>query len=568
MRWWLALAFAAIAAVTAFSVAEVFTSRSEERIRERSRELAAGEALTAAVELSAIEEGAAISAAARALGAERNMALFVLDRRGRLLTRARVDGISVRSLSNFDELRSTALAGRRLVDTIDGGQLVTVALPLRGEDRAALIAVAPRSDLEDALGIVRAEIARSALLAIGIGAAVGLIVASLITRRLSHIAAAAREIEQGNFDLRLRPRFRDELGLLAETIDTMSGRLRASFAQLADERDRVQRLLEQLNEGVIAVDDDLVVEFVNARARALVDGELEPGQRLPDPWPGFSLPRAARALFRPDASSLTTRIEPRSGASYTVALLPPSGMSRSGVIVITDDTEQERRERAEREFVMFAAHELRTPLAAIAGAVEALRAGASEEQLQRDRFLAVVDRQTQRLTRLTRSLLTLARAQTRSEQVQLQPIELAPVFREVAAELPTTPEMHVCCRDVAAHAHPELLRQALENLTTNALKHAGGKDLALRASHTDGGRYVRIEVADGGPGIPFSEAGRATDRFYRGRDAGSDGFGLGLAIVREVVAAMDGSLAFRSTPGSGTTVSVMLRSASRQRGCL
>jgi len=565
MRWWLALAFASIAALTALSVTEVFTSRSEEKIRERSRELAAGEALTAALEISAVGPSE-LRSAAQELGAARKLAIFVFDPEGRLLTSPRVDGVAVRDLSNFSELRSTALAGRRVVDTIDGGRIVTVALPLRGNVRGALVAVAPRSDLEDALGIVRAEIVRAALVAIGIGAAIGLLVATLITRRLRRIARAAHEIEQGNFDRELQPRFHDELGELAETIDGMRARLRDSFVRLEDEKDRLRRLLEQLQEGVVAVDRDLVVEFANARAQDIIGEELVAGSRLPDPWPTASLPEAAQQLFAAGSSSRTLYVQPAPDTSYAVALLPPSRASRSSVVVITDVSQQERRERAEREFVMNAAHELRTPLAAIAGAVEALQSGAKDDHDDRDRFLSVVDRQTQRLTRLTHALLTLARAQTRSEPVKLEPVAVAPVLHEVADELPTSPVVSVCCDDVVALAHPDLLRQALENLTVNALRHANGADVVLSATHSDDGS-VRIDVADNGPGMPGHDAARAVDRFYRARDADGDGFGLGLAIVREVVDAMEGTVSIESAPEAGTTVSLVLKSDTRGGGC-
>jgi two-component system, OmpR family, sensor histidine kinase VicK len=565
MRWWLALGFAAVAAVTALSVAEVFTSRSEAKIRERSRELAAGEALTAAVEITVVDRQE-IGDAARALGEARSMSIFVLDPSGKLLSRPQVDGIAVRELSNFAELRDTALAGRRLVETIDEGRIVTVALPLRGNDRGAMIAVAPRSEIEDALGIVRSEIARAAVLSVGIGAAVGLLVALLITRRLRRIADAAREIEGGNFDRELRPRFRDELGDLAATIDGMRHHLRESFAAVEGEKDRLRRLLEQLQEGVVAVDEGLRVEFANERARAILGSDLEPGEPLPDPWPSFSLSSAAGQLFAAGASSRAVHVHPSPETSYHVALLPPSRSSRSGVVVLTDVTEQERRERAEREFVMNAAHELRTPLAAIASAVEALETGAKDRDEDRDRFLAVVDRQTRRLTRLTHALLTLARAQTSAEPVKLETVAVGLLLHDIADELPDTPTVEICCDDLLVRAHSDLLRQALENLTANALKHAGGRGLVLRAAHTRDQR-VRISVTDGGPGMQGRDASRAGDRFYRARDADGEGFGLGLAIVREVAGAMGGTTSIESTPGSGTTVSVMLDAVTPPKGC-
>lgn len=567
MRWWLALAFAGIAALTALSVAQVFTARSESAIRERAQELVAGAAVAAAAQISPQATDASIRSSAARFGESRGLALFAFKRDGSLVTPRSARGISVEKLPNFETLLATALDGRRRVETINDGRLVTVALPMRRERTAALIAVASRSDLEDALGIVKDEIVSAALWATAIGALVGLVVAMLITWRLRRIAAAAAEIEQGRFDQELKPRFPDELGALAGTIDRMRERLRTSFDRLEGERYRLHRLLEQLQEGVIAVDRELTVEFANSRARLLLNPALAPGQPLPDPWPTPSLREAVGSLFAAGAETRTIRVQPDPERTYMVGLLPPSPAADAAVVVITDVTRRERRERAEREFVMNAAHELRTPLSAISSAVEVLQQGAKENEADRDRFLAIVERQTTRLTRLVRALLTLAHAQTRAEAIRLEAVPVAPLVRELAAGFnDPSVTVDVCCDDVAVIAHADLLQQALENLTANALKHAAGQGLTLRVAHVSDER-VRIEVADRGPGMTKGDAEKALDRFYRARGSDGEGFGLGLSIVREVVRVMDGTLAIDSQLGEGTTVSIELESTGDGRQC-
>ena len=558
MRWWLALAFGGIAALTAIAVSQVFSTTSEAAIRERARELAAGSVLTAALEISEATTVAELRERTAELSSRRGIAFFVLARDGSRLTPERARGIAVGALPNFARLRDGSLEGRRVVETIEDGRVVTVALPLRQGPGAAVIGAAASPELEEAVGIVQDEIVRAALWAVVIGAAVGLGVATLITRRLRRIANAAAEIEQGRFDRELRPRFRDELGVLAGTIDDMRTRLRESFEGVEGERDRLLRLLEQLQEGVIAVGADLTVEFANSRASRLLRCEVHAGGPLPDPWPELPLRAAATSLFADDADVRTVRAHLDSGRTYVVVLLPPTAVSQAGVVVITDVTEQERREWAEREFVMNAAHELRTPLAAIASAVEVLQDGAKEHPADRDRFLDVVERQTTRLTKLARSLLTLARAQTRSETVRLEPVSLSPLLAEVAAQVDDADVVVDCDETATVRAHRELLHQALENLTANARKHAA-HTLVLRASHVDAAR-VRIDVTDDGHGMSREDAKRAVDRFYRSAGSAGDGFGLGLPIVREVVGAMNGSLSIESSPGAGTTVSIVLES--------
>src|SRR5205814_9507853 len=127
----------------------------------------------------------------------------------------------------------------------------------------------------------------------------GLLVASLISVRLRRIANAAASIERGDFSTTLQPKFRDEVGSLALTIDRMSERLQESFSTLQAERDRLDQLLDRLHEGVLTVDANLDVQFTNGEAERVLGVPLVEGAALPEPWPSFSLREFAAGLFKP-----------------------------------------------------------------------------------------------------------------------------------------------------------------------------------------------------------------------------------------------------------------------------
>jgi signal transduction histidine kinase len=233
--------------------------------------------------------------------------------------------------------------------------------------------------------------------------------------------------------------------------------------------------------------------------------------------------------------------------------------------VLTDVTEQERRERAEREFVANAAHELRTPLTTITGAVEMLDAGAKDVPEERDRFLDHIRAEALRLGRLTRALLVLARAQTREEAPRLSVVELRPLLEEVLGGLqpPAGVELELDCPPgLVALTERDLAGQVVSNLAANAIKHtaSGSVRVAARAL----GRSVRLEVRDTGQGMPSAVRERVFDRFYRAGGRDEDGFGLGLAIVREAVRALGGVVDVETAPGAGTTVRVTLPAAEAQ----
>jgi signal transduction histidine kinase len=339
----------------------------------------------------------------------------------------------------------------------------------------------------------------------------------------------------------------------------MRRRLSASFGQLASERDQLRSLIEQLHEGVIGIRDDLIVVVANARAAALLGDEVREGETLLNPWPTADLRALAKRLFTAGAAPETIRVAPAPQHSYAVTGVPAAGTG-TAVLVVSDVTEQERRERAEREFVANAAHELRTPLAAIVGAVEVLQQGAKEEPDERDRFLKVIERQTTRLSRLGRALLTLARAQTRAEPVRLEPVDVSGLLRDLAIDLEVPDSALELETGVVALAHQDLLRHAVENLIDNARKYASGEGLVVSV-HKTGSDSVAIEVRDQGPGITPAQAERVVERFFRSGDRDAEGFGLGLSIAREVAHAVGGHLEIETRQGAGTTARITLRRA-------
>jgi two-component system phosphate regulon sensor histidine kinase PhoR len=227
--------------------------------------------------------------------------------------------------------------------------------------------------------------------------------------------------------------------------------------------------------------------------------------------------------------------------------------------VFQDVTERESHERAEREFITNAAHELLTPLAAITSAVEVLQGGAKEDQDQRDRFLAHAERETARLGRLAKALLVLARAQMGIEAPRGELVELAPLLEEIASGLRPTPGVAVvveCPSELALLTNRELATQALVNVAENAAKFTaeGAIRIQARAAAPSG---IVVEVSDSGSGIRVTDREHVFDRFYRSTEApAGDGFGLGLAIARQAVEALGGAIALDSLADRGTTVSM------------
>jgi signal transduction histidine kinase len=559
MRWWLALAFVLVAALTAVAVAELSTRRSERAFRDRALELAVGQSVSAARAVELALRRGDLAGATSVIAERRRSSVFVIAPDGRLLTDPTSRGVEFANVPDVRLAVGTVLDGGRFVETYQDGEAFVVALRVGAPGAAAVVTYTARPDLKANLGIIQDEILRAALLATVLGALGGVLIAMSITARLRRIGAAASAIEQGDLETPLQPRFGDELGSLATTIDGMRRRLRHSFQRIESERDRLRRLLEALHDGVVAVDRDLRVTFANASARRLLPQPLREGTKLPEPWPAVSLTGMAEMLLRPDGAVIQSRVGDDS-RTYSLVGIPAAAGGDEAIFVLSDISERERRERAEREFVANAAHELRTPLAAIASSIEVLQGGAKHEAEERDEFLAVIERQAERLGRLSQALLMLARAQTHQEALTLEAVELRPLLERAAADLGRLEGVTVgvhCPPGLTALAQQDLVEQVMTSLAANAAKYTDAGSINLSASPNAGA--VVIEVRDTGRGVDAAARERIFDRFYRvERDGSSNGFGLGLAIVREAVRAIGGLIEIESEAGVGTTVRVVL----------
>ena len=543
VRWWLGVAFAVVAATSTAIVVAQFSDRSENAFRNH------GEKVTlAAAQKAAQKDVTPLTLERVASKLQGNVSLQLFGTAGAPAKASELEHDAVQE----------ALAGDNFVKgTPDGGTFVA-AIPYHGQ---VLVATSRQPATAEAIDTVNGEALRAGVIAGVIGVIVGLLFAQLIALRLRRLTAATEAIAHGDFETPLRYRFRDEFGLLAHSFDRMRRQLRRSFRRVEAERDRLRLLLERLHEGVVTIDQDLVVHFANTEARRLLGGRVREGDQLPEPWRGFALREFASRLFDERATVTQVHVTPDEQHAYGVTGIPSQPETDWALLVVDDLTEQERRELAEREFVSNAAHELRTPLTTIIGAVEVLQAGAKEDPAERDRFLNHIEREAGRLARLARAMLTLARAHSGQEAPRMETVELGPLLREVAAELHphTGVSLDVEVADgLAVDSNRDLLEQALRNLGENAAKHTARGSVVLRAYAE--GRSVAVEVEDSGPGISPEVQRHVFDRFYRGeRDA--HGFGLGLAIVRESVRTLGGRIELDSSPGEGTVFRILLAPA-------
>jgi signal transduction histidine kinase len=553
MRLWLGAAFALVSLITAAAVYVFVDDSSGRTLQSESADLAVGKTASLADDLGSVDKLHAANVLTQA--DTPTFTAWALNRHGHPFAPGQ-NFAGLDTLQQRPEALRVALDGRRYRASLPDN--VTVAatpifgggkVPIRG---AVIVRAEPPPALTHAFDELRGDRLRALLIAIAIGILVGFLASSLIAIRVRRLARAAEQMAAGDFEAPLPPGGGDEIGDLTRSLDAMRRELHRTFGMLATERDRLSAVFEGLTEAVIVAGEDGEVRFTNPAARRLVrDGR---------PAPALT-PSLRRAAEHGSDDIPVLSIE---GRVYGVqARRVPA--EHAVLLVVRDRTEELKRERAEAEFVSNAAHELRNPLAGIMSGIEVLRGGAKDDPEARDRFLARLAVDAERMTRLTQSLLMLARVEAAGDGDPAKVVDVSVAAEEAieAIENPDGVELRDQIEpDLVAEGDPVLLRQVMIGLLSNACAYTPAPGtVTLRASR-GAEDSVTIEVQDTGKGIPPDEQERVFERFYRGSGIlEGEGFGLGLSIAKRMVDVMGGQIGLRSVPGEGSTFWVRLRAA-------
>ncbi|HEY3997887.1 MAG TPA: ATP-binding protein [Candidatus Xenobia bacterium] len=240
------------------------------------------------------------------------------------------------------------------------------------------------------------------------------------------------------------------------------------------------------------------------------------------------------------------------------------------VAVLHNVSDYVRVDRMRRKFVANASHELRTPVTALATALEALHLGAKDDPESRDAFLARASREADRLRELAQDLLDLTEAEETSQPTPAGACDAATALGEVFEQFSAAAaaRSHGLVYDrpqplQVAMAGKDLVR-ALGNVVDNAIKYTpAGSTITLAVR--PGGDGVEVTVTDNGPGIEPRYLHRIFERFYRidkGRSRAVGGTGLGLSITRHLIERIGGSIVAENAPGGGARFRMRLPRAS------
>jgi two-component system OmpR family sensor kinase len=266
-------------------------------------------------------------------------------------------------------------------------------------------------------------------------------------------------------------------------------------------------------------------------------------------WVSGPLDRMAETARNLAASRATSELQP-------VMLEGPQEVRTLGRAFNAMVARVQASQRSQRDFVANVSHELKTPLTSIQGFAQAIVDGTAESPQALQQAAQVIFTEAGRMHRMVVELLDLARLDSGIANMQRQPVDLVALaasvlekFSPLAEQAGVKLTFHSEGREAFVDGDRDRLSQVFTNLVDNALRHTpSGGQVAVQVQR--GQEEVKVAVADSGPGIPAGELERIFERFYqtdKSRQAGEQrGFGLGLAIAREIVLAHNGSITAHS----------------------
>ncbi|MGH9190224.1 MAG: ATP-binding protein [Acidimicrobiales bacterium] len=423
-----------------------------------------------------------------------------------------------------------------------------------------------------------------------VAALVAFVLAVVIGERigvgLRRLTRAAEGIQSGDLGVRASVESQDEVGVLGATFNSMAGSIEALAAELrqaaseeAQVRNRLEAVVAGMGEALVAVDGSGRITTFNGAAEELfgvVAGEAVGGTVA-----------ALGRIITEDGADLVDRLAAPakavwSGAAVVVraagqevpvalsggGLFTPDGEMAGGVYVLRDMRAEREAERAKSELLSNISHELRSPLVPIKGYAELLLHRDVPAATAKESLEEIVDA-ADRLELVVQRLLDVAAQEAGPLVLRYEPVPVGSLVEAVADRWKgRVDERHAIVPDVRQGAvvvgDRSLLERCLDELVDNAVKFSpDGGPVTLTAAACENGDASRVEISvgDRGIGIPPDRLDDIFDDFSQGDGSATrlfGGLGLGLSLVRRIVAAHQGELVCESVPGEGSTFSIRL----------
>lgn len=394
-----------------------------------------------------------------------------------------------------------------------------------------------------------------------------IILARTITTPIKEITEQATAMSSGDFNRHVDVRSDDEIGRLGHAFNHLTAHLREALSQKEEEKKKLESVLANMSDGVIATNTEGNIMVKNQQAEKILRQTIQVDQPIQQ-----VLPMTAKTpLDKTNQTFVEFQSDDEEDQTIIKVTFTPIQKQNQEVVgmvaVLQNITEQAMLDRQRKEFVANVSHELRTPLTTIKSYLEALDDGAIDEPELASQFLKVTRQEADRMTRLINDLLQLSRLDAKKVLFQKQRFPLNDILSaavdrfSVQANQKKIDLSLTVSEDLPfVYIDQDKIDRVLDNLISNAMKYTAEEGaVRVAAVYVDG--MIKVSIEDTGIGIPQKDLERIFDRFYRvdkARSRNMGGTGLGLAIAQEIVLAHEGKIQIESEYQKGTTVSFTL----------
>lgn len=505
-----------------------------------------------------------ISAHATVMGIDSYRNYFIVAHDGSVLDSSTDEMPPNFSTPNF----ISALSGKIGSQVSVRSEFMDYAVPVGNGDNSYIVYVIDtKEELMQIIQQIFAMIIQALLLGVIISFVLGYFLSKTITTPVSNLTKQAMRMAEGEFENKIDVSSEDEIGTLTTTFNDMSSQLQKTMLLMSTEKNKIEEILINMNDGVVAFGVDGKIIHINPTARKMFkindyenitfDGFFEKTDvniKL-----GDLLYLENTGITERDIVLKNTTLK----ASFSV-FEDELDKTRGVIVVLQDVTKQQKLENSRREFVANVSHELRTPLTTVKSYAETLLEMVTDKTALS--FLNTILSETDRMTRLVKDLLVLS-SLDHFQGASKNKFDMKGLISDVVGtmQLVASEQGHrlllMMDDDIPEfYGDRDKIEQVLYNIISNSIKYTpnGGK-IEVLASR----RYndIIIRVRDNGIGIPEKDLPRIFERFYRvdkARSREGGGTGLGLAISQGIVEAHDGDISISSVYGEGTEVKITL----------
>ena len=454
----------------------------------------------------------------------------------------------------------TALSGSVGSEVSPQSSVMDYAVPISAGDRSYVVYIVDtKEELTMIIQRIFSIILQAILLGIAISLVMGYFLSRTITTPISNLTKKAKRMAEGEFESKIEVKSEDEIGTLTETFNDMSTKLQTAMLEMSTEKNKVEAILLNMTDGVMAFDTAGGVIHINPTARkmfGLSNDTYHAEIHLGD------------MLYLEDNRFVERDMELNHLSLKASFVVFEDELDNTGgvLVVLHDVTKQQKLENSRREFVANVSHELRTPLTTIKSYAETILDMIDNTEVP-STFINTILNETDRMTRLVKDLLVLSSLE-QSDQLNKSEFSMHSLVSDVVdtLELVAKEQGHRLSLNITEpfeglfYGDRDRLEQLLYNIISNSIKYTpnGGK-----ITVTAGQQYnkVYIKVKDTGIGIPEKDLGRLFERFYRvdkARSCEKGGTGLGLAISKGIVDNHGGTISVQSEVNKGTEVTITL----------